>query len=283
MDSIAIIGAGELGATIAHTIARGGRVGDIRLIDDAVAIAAGKALDIRQSGPIDGSDAQVSAHAEIGSATGAKVFILADRADGAGEWAGEAGLALLKRLHKQDPSAILLCAGGGQRDLVERGVWELGIPRFRLIGCAPEGLVSAVRALVALEAGASAATVSLSVVGVPPDGAVVSWNEAAIAGYALTSVLSPPQVTRLARRIPALWPPGPYTLASAAARAARAILAGSTRVFCCFVALDGELGVRRVACALPVLLGSQGVERMWSPTLSVQERVLLDNAVGGRR
>ena len=283
MESVAIIGAGELGATIARTLACRGRIGEIRLIDEDVSVAAGKALDIQQAGPIERADTRVSAFAEIAAAAGAGVVIIADRVPhGSGEWRGEAGLGLVKRLNGQDPAAVLLCAGGLQRDLVERGIGELRVPRERLIGSAPEAVASAVRVLVALEAGTSPGGVSLSVVGIPPDGIVVPWSEAAIAGCTLTSVLSPPQLTRVSRRVPALWPPGPYALASAAARVTEAIMIGSTRVFSCFVVPDGHLGVRRVACAFPVVLGRFGIERLWSPTLSVQEQVQFENSVGGR-
>ena len=132
MDTIAIIGAGELGATLAHTLARTGRVGEIRLIDESVDVAAGKALDIRQSGPIEGSDVQISAHPDFRAAHGARVVAIADRVGASGEWSGDAGLALVKRLHQQDSTATLLCAGALQRDLVERGVWELDRKSTRL-------------------------------------------------------------------------------------------------------------------------------------------------------
>ncbi len=75
-----------------------------------------------------------------------------------------------------------MCAGAGQSQLVERGVNELGVSRMRLFGSAPEALRSAITAIVALEAGAAPADISLSVLGRPPQQIIVPWDEAAIAG-----------------------------------------------------------------------------------------------------
>ena len=58
MPIVATIGAGELVGTIAHTLAVKAQITEIRPIDDLASIAAGKALDIRQSGPLERSDTQ---------------------------------------------------------------------------------------------------------------------------------------------------------------------------------------------------------------------------------
>ena len=280
MQVVAIIGAGELGGALAHTLACRGRVSEIRLIDEAAGVAAGKALDIQQAGPIEGFGTRVVAHADIGAAAGAAVVVLADRPGSSpAEWSGEGALALVKRLAAQDPHPVIVCAGATQRQLVERGVIELHIPREHLVCSAPEALASAVRAMVAVETNGSPADVALSVLGVPPDHLVVPWDDASIAGYSAARVLEPPQLQRLALRVRALWPPGPYSLASAASRAAEAVAIGSRRLLSCFLLLDGELGTRRVVSAFPVLLGPDGVERMAEPTLSVRDRVLFENGV----
>jgi malate/lactate dehydrogenase len=69
------------------------------------------------------------------------------------------------------------------------------------------------------------------------------------------------------------------TLAAAAARIAEAVVAGSRKVFCCTVGLDGEFGMRRTLSSLPVVIGPGGVRRMVAPTLDGREQTLLENAV----
>src|SRR5215218_6386039 len=95
---IAIIGAGSLGGTLAHTLAVGDRVSEIRLIDSEERIAQGKALDVRQSSPIAGFATLVGSTGALAGAAGASVIVVADPASGSGEYVGEEGLALLRRI-----------------------------------------------------------------------------------------------------------------------------------------------------------------------------------------
>ncbi len=283
MSFVAILGAGELGGALAQTLARRDRVAEIRLIDAAADVAAGKALDLQQAGPIERFGAVLRSSADEASAAGASAIVLADTA-GSGVAQEERlqtdrGLSVLRRLFDLDDRAVVVCAGAGARDLIERGVRDLGIERRRLIGSAPGALASALRAMVALEARASPADVSLGVLGVPPSRFVVPWSDGSIGGVRLTSLLTPPALARLDARLASLWPPGPYALASAAARLVEAIVCGSDRRFACFVTLDGELGVRRRTVAAPVTVGAGGVRQVLTPALTVHERVQLDNAI----
>ena len=277
---MAIIGAGELGATIARTLAGRDSLGEIRLIDEAGDIAAGKALDIHQTGPVERFDTRVVADRDVRSAAGASVVVIADHAGpDSGEWTGEPALALLKQLSRIDFDSTIVCAGASQLTMVDRGVTELRIPRERILGSSPEALVSALRALIALEASASPSQVGVSLLGVPPDRLVIPWLDASLAGSPLPAVLDAPALDRMRRRLPALWPPGPYALASAASVVVEALALGSRRFLTCHVVLDGELGVRRAGSAFPVQLGAGGIERYRVPALDPRERVLFDNAV----
>ncbi len=282
MQHVAIIGAGDLGGAIASRLATRGTSREIRLIDEAVGVASGKALDILQAGPIARSDTKIVAHSAFDASAGAAVVVLADRpGSGATEWSGEGALAIVRRLLNQDPDVVILCAGPSSRWLVERGVLEVGARRRRLIGTAPEALRSALRALVALETESSPKDVSLAVLGVPPSHTVVPWSEASVAGAQLAGAIGAHQLARMERRVPALWPPGPYALASATVRAIEAVLVGSRQFISGFVLLDGELGVRRRAAAFPIMLGPGGVTRIATPSLSGYERTQFDNAVAG--
>jgi malate dehydrogenase len=278
MHDVAIIGAGELGGLLAHVLARRDATAQIRLIDDSGHVAAGKALDITQSAPIEQFATRVSGSTDVSAAAGAAIIVLADRVNG-GEWQGEDGLALLKRLTRLASGAVLLCAGTSCRELIERGARELHLPRARLLGSAPEALAAAMRAIVALETRGSPQDVSLSIAGVPPSQMVVAWDDVTIGGFAATRVLDEPARRRLVARLPALWPPGPYALASAASKVIEALLGRSRRLTTCFVAPDDAAGMRTRAAALPVRLGAGGIADVVLPTLSAHDRVALDNAM----
>src|SRR5471030_3071856 len=241
MQDVALIGAGDLCGATAHALARSNLVRSITLIDETRRVAAGKALDIAQAAPVEGFATQLTGATDVSVAAGASIVILADRVSG-GEWQGEDGLVLLKRLSQTAAGAVILCAGPSQRELIDRGVRELKFARTRLFGSAPESLAAAARALVALAVNGSPRDVALSVLGVPPAPTVIAWADATVAGFALTRLVDEPSRRRLSARVNALWAPGPYALAAAATTVVEAMAGRSRRVASCFVAPDASTG-----------------------------------------
>ena len=180
MPDVAILGAGPIGASIAHRLAQRGRVRSIALVDATGSVAEGKALDIRQSGPVDHFDTPIETATDVLAAVASPVIVLADEA-GAGPWDGERGLTLVAQLVRAGSKATFVFACPSQTGLVEASYRELKVPADRLIGTAASAVVGAVRALTALELGLSA--VELTVVGRPPK-LVVGWSAATVSGCA---------------------------------------------------------------------------------------------------
>jgi malate dehydrogenase len=277
MSFIAIVGTGAIGGALAQRLAARGRVREVRLIDEQGSVAQGKALDIQQSGAVDGFTTRLTAASVIGAAAGAAAVVIADASAGDAEHTGEAGLALVKRIAALETHAPLIFAGNTQRSLIVRAATELYVPRQRLIGSAPFALESAVRALAALDADGSAAEMQLRVVGVPPNAAVIAWEEATASGQPISSLIPPHRLAVISSRLPRLWPLGPLALASAAARIAEAAANGSRRRYSCFVCVsEGEMPV--AVLAMPAEICRTGVARVLRPSLTRQEQTLLDNA-----
>ena len=280
MSTVAILGAGEIGGALARQLAEADVVSRVVLVDDAASVAAGKALDIAQAGPVDGYTTALSGTADVAAVVGAAVVVFADKAtQPPAEWQDEAGLALLKRVAGLNQLAPIVFAGTSQSSLIERGVTELGIARARLIGSAPEALRSAVVTVVALEAGASPTDISLSVVGRPPHSVIVPWEEASIAGQSATQVLSTAQLARLDARITKLWPTGPNALGSAAARIIKTAMTRGTRVHMAMVALVQGEGTPGRAAMLPVQVQPSGLAKILTPTMSSRDRVRLETTL----
>ena len=278
MSIAAIVGAGSLGGAIAHKLSARDRFSEVRLIDAAGGVAAGQALDIQQAAAVEHFRTRVTAHTDLDGVTGASVIVIARGVEDDG--ADKTQLATLERTFLFNRRAVIVCADPSHRPLVGRGVSMLEIPRRQLIGSAPAAFQSALRAIVGVEIRCSAAEVSLAVLGTPPEHVVVPWNEATVRGYPLGSQLSAPRLMRLQARIRNLWPPGPYTTASATAQVCEAIAGGSgMKGLSVFYSLDGELGARGTTAAVTVELGATGVIRVLEPELTVQERVQLDSAL----
>jgi len=278
--TVCIIGAGELGGAVADALARRQRVARVLLVDDAGSIAAGKALDIQQSGAIDGSHTRLEGTNDLTRVTGCAVCVLADRSGRPStEWQGDEALALITRVAPYAGNAPFVFAGSAQAPTLQVAAREAGVKRERLIGSAPEALASAARAIVAMEAGCSPAEVGLTVLGTPP-GFVVPWSEASIGGHSLERVLTQVQLTRIDARVTRLWPPGPFALGAAAARVVEAIVGSSRRAFSVLTVLGGEFGVRGRPGTLPAVLSTSGILHTRVPTLNTRERVRLETTLG---
>jgi malate dehydrogenase len=281
MTSVAIIGAGAVGGAVAQALAARDAVRRVLIVDAAAGVAAGKALDLLQSGAVTGSHVRLEGTDDLSRAAGSAVCVIADRhGPPEAEWAGDDGLALLRRLMQWTEQTPLVFAGASQSSLMLTARREHHVRRAALVGSAPEAYASAMRAMVALEAGCSPAEVSLAVLGLPPRGLVVPWSEAAIGGFALERRLTPVAITRLEARAPRLWPPGPFALGGAAARAVEAIVTASRQSLSILTVLDGEYGVRDRLGSMPALLDAAGVAGVRVPVLSTRERVLVETALG---
>src|SRR5213078_4627484 len=79
MTDIAILGAGDLGGALAHTLARRDLARTIRLIDATGSVAAGKALDLMQAAPIEAFATRISGSTDISTMGGAGLIVVADR------------------------------------------------------------------------------------------------------------------------------------------------------------------------------------------------------------
>jgi malate dehydrogenase len=278
MSTIAIIGAGPLGGALARTLAGRARVAEVRLIDPEGRVAEGKALDILQSSPVESFNTRVTAATTYAAAAGADAIVLADLVAG-GEIAGESGLAILRQLGRMEATAPFLFAGGLQRELMTRAMTELHLAPTRLVGSAPLALESAVRAVTAALMDASPADLSIGVAGVPPRDAVIGWDAATAFNRPIAEVLAPHHLSQLTSRLPALWPPQPYTLASAASRIAEALAEGSRRRYTCFAAINVTGTGRGLIAAVPIEIVKGGVGKVLDPALSRHERTAFENGL----
>jgi malate dehydrogenase len=280
MSLVAIIGAGEIGGAVARALAWRARVNAVHLIDDNESVAAGKALDLMQSGPISRSDTRIDGATDLAAVAGASAIVLADPV-GSAERGGEGAFSVLRRLKTGGylDRSVLICAGAMHHALMQQTFDELGLPRRRVLGSAPESLASTARALVAIEAGAATNQVALMLVGRPPDKIVIPWGEASVAGHGVVPLLTPQQLRSVERRLRGLWPPGPNALGTAAALFCESVVTGSRRIFSAFVSLDRDNGTKAPVCAWPISIGASGLERVTMPVFSGRDQVVVDEVL----
>jgi len=114
---------------------------------------------------------------------------------------------------------------------------------------------------------------------VPPRDAVIGWDAATAFNQPIAAVLAPHHLAALSGRLPALWPPAPYALASAAARVAEALALGARRRYTCFAAVDAAGAGRDLIAAVPVEIEKGGIKQTLDPALSRHERTAFENGL----
>jgi len=275
--TIAVIGAGELGATLARRLAAAESARRVLLLDPDEGKARGKALDILQEGPVDGFDTRVEG-GTIDALGEVDAAVLADPpALDAGRLPSEAA-ALVGRVRASLGRGPLVVAGG-HPGVVEIAV-EKGHPRDRVVGSAPVAIAAALRRQIASAVEGRASDVAATVLGPPPDRVIVPWGTALMGGLPLDR-LHPTAARTAVARVEGRWP-GPVALAAAAARVLRALFSADAAVLPVFVVLSGEYGHRGRALAVPARLGHGRVLGVVEVPLDPVDRVAFDNAASRR-
>jgi len=269
MSTVAILGAGPIGSAIAHRLAGHEQVREVTLVDTNGPVAAGKALDIRQSGPIEGYDTRLSGTSDVLAAAGAAAIVIADDT-AEGEWEGDKGLTLVSKLVRAGTAAPLVFAGPRQAWLMEAAARELKVPASRLVGSAASALAGIAASLVSIELGRTG--VHLAILGRPPD-VVVGWSAATVGGSLVTDVVPAHRLLAIEQTLQRLWPPGPQAIAAPTALIVAALISGSRHLHQAMAVFDDDPGSRGMATMAPLELGRGRVLGRGRPSLSQAERV----------
>ena len=280
MHSIAILGAGDLAATLARRVAEQELARRVVLVDPDEPRARGKALDISQSGPVEGFDVQVEAAATLAGAGAFDVLVVADPGELADPLLPPArARALGESLVPVAGKRLLLVAAASASTVIEAAVRK-GMGQQLVLGSAPVAYAGALARRLASEMQVEPRGVSALVLGLPPDQMVIPRESACVGGVPVDR-LSPVALRRAAAGL-ASRAPGPVALAAAAARVLRALRGSRPSILSVLVSLQGEYGHRGVAVAVPARLASGGVDSVVEVPLEPVDRVAFDRAAQRR-
>ncbi|MEO0328993.1 MAG: malate dehydrogenase [Pseudomonadota bacterium] len=298
---IALIGSGMIGGTLAHLAAMK-ELGDVILFDIAEGMPEGKSLDIAQSSPVDGFDSKLSGTQDYKAIKGADVCIITagiarkpgmSRDDLLG-----INLKVMEQvgagIKKYAPNAFVICI----TNPLDAMVWALqkfsGLPKNKVVGMAGVLDSSRFRHFLAEEFEVSVQDVTAFVLGGHGDTMVPLVRYSTIAGIPLTDLVKMGWITkdRLNQivdrtrkgggEIVALLKTGSayYAPAASAIVMAESYLKDKKRVLPCAAALKGEYGVKDMYVGVPVIIGSNGVERIIEIELNKTEQKMFDKSVG---
>jgi malate dehydrogenase len=297
---IALIGAGQIGGTLAHLIGLK-ELGDVVLFDIAEGIPQGKSLDIAESSPISGFDARYTGTNAYETMEGADVCIVTagvprkpgmSRDDLLG-----INLKVMEQvgagIRKYAPNAFVICI----TNPLDAMVWALqkgcGLPRHMVVGMAGVLDSARFRYFLADEFDVSVEDVSAFVLGGHGDDMVPLVRYSTVAGIPLPDLVqmgwtSQARIDAIVDRtrkgggeIVNLLKTGSafYAPAASAVAMAESYLKDKKRVLPCAAYLTGEYGVRDLYVGVPVVIGSKGVERIVEISLAKAEQEMFKKSV----
>jgi malate dehydrogenase len=282
-NKIALIGAGNIGGTLAHMIGLK-ELGDVVLFDVFGGVAAGKALDIMQSSPVDGFDSMMTGGSDYAAIKGADVVIVTagfprtpgmSRDDLIGKNAGVIA-QVAEGIKTHCPDAFVICI----TNPLDAMVWVMkeksGLPANKVVGMAGVLDSSRFRLFLAHEFGVSVEDVTAfvlgghgdtmvpltrysTVAGIPvPDLIKMGWTtQAKIDAIVERTANGGGEIVKLLERGSAFYAP-----AASAVAMAEAYLKDKKRVLPCAAYLTGQYGISGLYVGVPVVIGAGGVEKI---------------------
>lgn len=278
MRTVAILGAGDLAATLARRLAETEAARRVVLVDEDVGRARGKALDLAQSGPVEGFDVQIEGAADLSAAGGADVLVVADTPE-LPDGTLRPSAAFVHKL-RHAPAGTVVVAAAHACALVE-DVVAAGLPRERVLGSGPVAQAAALRRQLAERLDVEPRELAATVLGTPPHALLAPQSSVLLGGAPVGA--RHPTALREALAGVSRRTPGPVALAAAAARVIHALAGARATVLPVVTGLEGEYGQRGVAFAVPARLRAGRVEAIVDVPLEPVERIALENAAQRRR
>ena len=291
---IAVVGAGNVGASCALWAAARD-LGDVVLVDVVDGLAAGKALDLQQAGPIAGFAHSITGSTDYAATAGSDIAIVTaglarkpgmSRDDLLAKNA-EIVSGVVRSLVAASPNVILIIVSNPVDAMTGLAHKVSGLPTKRVVGMAGVLDSARMRTFVAEAAGASAKDVQAYVLGGHGDTMVPLVRHSSVGGVPLSTLLPRDRNEQIVERtrnggaeIVGLLKTGSafYAPAAAAVEMAQAILGDERRVLPCAAYCDKEYGVGGYFVGVPARLGSSGVMDILEFDLAADERAAFEKS-----
>ena len=291
---IAVIGAGNVGATCAFVMAQK-KLGDIVMLDIYEGFAKGKALDMSQNAQILNFDGNITGTSDYADIAGAHVVVVTSgfprqpgmsREDLIGKNA-DIIRQVGKGIREHAPDSVIVMVTN-PLDLMTYHMWKVtGFPKERVVGQA--GILDSARMthFVAKAVGCNEEDVSAMVLGGHGDTMVPLPRYTTCGGIPITQLLDADTIEEISARtaggggeIVKLLEHGSafYAPGSAAAIMAEAVINDRKRLIPASTLLEGQYGLEEVFIGVPIILGAKGVEKIIDLELTEDELASLQKS-----
>jgi malate dehydrogenase len=292
---VTIVGAGNVGATLAQRIAERDIV-DVVIVDVIEGVPQGKALDLQEAGPVLGYDTRVTGTNKYDDTAGSEIVVITAglaRKPGMSRddllaANGEIVRNVAMETGKRSPNAVMIVVTNPMDVMAYVTMKATGFPRERVIGMGGVLDSARFRTFIALEMGVCVENINAFVLGGHGDTMVPLPRYSSIAGIPITELMTKEQIDRLVTRtrnggaeIVSLLKTGSayYAPSVSALEMMEAILLDKKKILPCSAYLTGEYGVQNVFAGVPVKLGARGVEKVIEIKLSADEKAAFMKSV----
>lgn len=306
MSKIAVIGAGQVGATIAYTLALSGLAQEICIIDINVRKALGEAMDIAHGVPmyppvdVHGGGYELLDGANITIMTaGANQEKNETRRDLAGRNLKVMDAAA-RQIAERAPDTILIIVSNPVDILTRAALDMTGFPVRRVFGSGTTLDTLRLRAMLAEHTGLDPRNIHGFVLGEHGDSELPAWSSVTIAGMTMDEYCRDcgqcdwqlpermcaafdSEVRKAAYRVIDMKGATFYAVSVAVKRIVQAVIRDEHSILTVSSLMNGEYGIRDVCLSLPCVIGKNGVERTIPLRLTQEEELLLRHSADAVR
>ncbi|MGE5238597.1 MAG: malate dehydrogenase [Chloroflexota bacterium] len=296
---ITVIGAGNVGATLAQLIVQSG-LADVALYDIVEGVPQGKALDLSEASPLWGSSSSVIGTNSFSETENSDIIVVTagfprkpgmsrdDLLNANAKVISE----VVGKSSKASPHAVIIVVTNPMDVMAQLSLTVSGFAPHKVIGMG--GILDSARfrTFVAWELGVSAEDVEALVLGGHGDLMVPMPRFTTVRGISIPQILSKERIDALVQRtrnggaeVVGLLKSGSayYAPAAATFQMLKAIVLNEKRLLPCAAYLNGEYGFSNVYAGVPVIMGSAGVDRIVDLELNDEERKDFDKSVAAVR
>ncbi len=292
---ITVVGAGNVGATVAQRLVDRELANEVVLTDVVEGLPQGKGLDMLESTPVLGSDVKVAGANNYDATANSDIIVITAgiaRKPGMSRddlLATNAGVlkSVTEQVAPRSPKSIIIVVSNPLDVMVYVALKVSGFDRKRVIGMAGVLDTARFRTFIASELNVSVEDVQAFVLGGHGDSMVPLVRYTSVAGIPLTELLPADKIEAMVKRtrqggaeIVGLLKTGSayYAPSASVVQMVEAITKDKKRILPCSVYLQGEYGMKDVVIGVPVKLGKNGVEQVMEIKLTDSEKTELNKS-----
>ena len=292
---ISLIGAGQIGGTLAHLISIK-ELADVVLFDVIEGVAKGKALDIAQSTSVDGFNINLIGTSSYEDIKNSDVIIITAGIPRKGQMSRDdllgTNLKIIKQvaegIKKNSPNAFVICITNPLDVIVMALQKYSGLPTNKVVGMAGILDSSRFKYFLSQELKVPVKNINSLVLGGHGDTMVPVLHHTTVNGKSLKKLISKEKLDKIIDRtkkgggeINKLLEKGSafYAPATAGVEMAKSYIKDLKKTLPCAAYLNGEYGVKNLYVGVPVIIGKNGIEKVVEIKLTEEEKKLFNHSV----